>query len=211
MNWLLILGFALSSSIDNLGVGMSYGLRKIRIGMLSNLFIAVICFLFSMGGILSGQWVASLLPGILPTLLATFVLFFIGIRIILLTHPRKNQNEPSRKGKEKFGKIEGILKHPERADRDQSGEIGLGEAALLGMALSANALTNGLSAGLIGLSPVVISLTAAIGSFLMVWLGVAIGGKLSQIRIGPFTIGQFSTVLSGVIILWIGIHALLEA
>lgn len=79
------------------------------------------------------------------------------------------------------------------------------------MALSANALTNGLSAGLIGLSPVVISLTAAIGSFLMVWLGVAIGGKLSQIRIGPFTIGQFSTVLSGVIILWIGIHALLEA
>lgn len=90
MNWLLILGFALSSSIDNLGVGMSYGLRKIRIGMLSNLFIAVICFLFSMGGILSGQWVASLLPGILPTLLATFVLFFIGIRIILLTHPRKN-------------------------------------------------------------------------------------------------------------------------
>ncbi|MFD1395388.1 sporulation membrane protein YtaF [Kroppenstedtia eburnea] len=210
MAWLLILGFALSSSIDNLGVGMSYGLRKIRIGILSNLFIAVICFLFSMGGILSGQWIANLLPGILPTLLATFVLFFIGIRIILLTRPRKNEGENSREGKEETGRIEGILKHPERADRDRSGEIGLGEAALLGMALSANALTNGLSAGLIGLSPVVISLTAAIGSFLTLWLGVAIGRKVTEIRIGSFTIGQFSTVLSGVIIILIAINALLE-
>lgn len=210
MAWLLILGFALSSSIDNLGVGMSYGLRKIRIGILSNLFIAVICFLFSMGGILSGQWIANLLPGILPTLLATFVLFFIGIRIILLTRPRENEGENSREGKEETGRIEGILKHPERADRDRSGEIGLGEAALLGMALSANALTNGLSAGLIGLSPVVISLTAAIGSFLTLWLGVAIGRKVTEIRIGSFTIGQFSTVLSGVIIILIAINALLE-
>ncbi|HAS00579.1 MAG TPA: sporulation membrane protein YtaF, partial [Brevibacillus sp.] len=32
MNWLLILGFAVSSSLDNLGVGISYGIRNIRIG-----------------------------------------------------------------------------------------------------------------------------------------------------------------------------------
>jgi hypothetical protein len=43
MEWLFILGFALSSSIDNFGVGISYGVRKIRIRWLSNLLIAAIC------------------------------------------------------------------------------------------------------------------------------------------------------------------------
>ncbi|MGV4967043.1 sporulation membrane protein YtaF, partial [Priestia aryabhattai] len=43
MEWLFILGFALSSSIDNFGVGISYGVRKVRIRWLSNLLIAAIC------------------------------------------------------------------------------------------------------------------------------------------------------------------------
>ena len=44
MAWLLILGLAVSSSIDNLGVGMSYGIRKIKISHASNMMIAFICF-----------------------------------------------------------------------------------------------------------------------------------------------------------------------
>lgn len=54
-----------------------------------------------------------------------------------------------------------------------------------------------------GLSPLAISLTAAIGSYITVWLGVMLGQKVSAIRIGSFTLGQFSTVLSGVIIILI--------
>jgi len=57
MEWLFILGFALSSSIDNFGVGISYGVRKVRIKWLSNLLIAAICFLFSMVGIMFGKWI----------------------------------------------------------------------------------------------------------------------------------------------------------
>lgn len=212
MPWLLILGFAVSSSLDNLGVGMSYGLRNIRIGLFSNFFIAVICFLFSLGGIVFGQWIATILPGVLPALLATFILVIIGIRIILLASPRKKPVTSPGKGNQavQAGGVEGILKNPELADVDQSGEIGLGEALILGIALSANALTNGLSAGLIGLSPIAISLSAAIGSFLTVWWGVALGRKVTSFRIGSFTIGQFSTVLSGAIILLIAINTLLE-
>jgi len=55
MEWLFILGFALSSSIDNFGVEISYGVRKVRIKWLSNLMIAAICFLFSMVGITFGR------------------------------------------------------------------------------------------------------------------------------------------------------------
>ncbi|QKG85033.1 sporulation membrane protein YtaF [Kroppenstedtia pulmonis] len=210
MKWLLILGFAVSSSIDNLGVGVSYGMRNIRIGLLSNLWVSIICFLFSITGISFGQWVAAILPGLLPVLLASFLLFVIGIRIILLATPR---NKPSfdRREKDKTRiSVEGILKKPESADLDQSGEIGLGEASILGIALSANALTNGISAGLLGLSAFAISLTAAIGSFLTVWLGVAMGRKVATLRIGSFSLGQFSTLISGAIIVLIAIKALFD-
>nr|WP_280523692.1 sporulation membrane protein YtaF [Paenibacillus dendritiformis] len=212
VNWLFILGFATSSSLDNLGVGISYGIRGMRIPWISNAIIAVICFLFSWGGIQFGQWISAILPGILPVLLGAFVLFIIGIRIVLLTVPRhKSQpaavsaaagSTPSR------NKLTDMLRHPEIADADQSGTIGYGEAVILGVALSANALTNGLSAGLLGLSPLAICITAAVGSYITVWWGVSIGRKAANIRIGSFSLGQFSTLISGVILLLIAVNAL---
>ncbi len=56
MTWLIILAFTLSSSIDNLGVGLSYGIRKIHVSFGKNLLIAIICFVMSMGGITLGVW-----------------------------------------------------------------------------------------------------------------------------------------------------------
>ncbi|WP_019122551.1 sporulation membrane protein YtaF [Brevibacillus massiliensis] len=208
MNWLPILGFAISSSIDNLGVGISYGIRGIRIGLGSNLLIAVICFLFSEAGILFGQWLSKVLPGIFPVLAGAFLLFVIGLRIILMAVPRKRDaaNETVTEAPAKG--IKGILNNPEIADFDKSGEIGFGEAIVLGIALSANALTNGLGAGLLGLSPLAISLTAAVGSFVTVWAGVAIGRRAAAVRIGSFTLGQFGTLLSGVILLVIAYNTL---
>jgi putative sporulation protein YtaF len=199
MAWLLILGFALSSSLDNFGVGISYGIRKIRIKIFSNLLIAIICFLFSITGIVFGRWLSTILPGMFPIIVAFVLLTLIGLRIILLAVPRKNQmaKEVDKKPKS----IKGILKNPESVDMDQSGYIGWGESIILGIALSANALTNGLGAGLLGLSPLAISLTAALGSFITVWAGVRVGQKVANVRIGKFTLGQFGTMLSGIIIL----------
>jgi len=182
MAWVLILGFSVSSSIDNLGVGISYGIRKQSIGFVSNLIIALVCFLFSYSGILFGKWVASVLPGTLPVFLGAFILIVIGIRITLLAVRSKDQDSVN------VGAANGI---------------GIGESVILGIALSANALTNGLSAGLLGLSPLAISLAAAIGSFLTVWLGVWLGGKVAHVRIGKYTLGQFGTLLSGIILLLI--------
>ncbi|WP_438420203.1 sporulation membrane protein YtaF [Bacillus siamensis] len=209
MAWLLILGLAVSSSIDNLGVGMSYGIRKIKISHASNTMIAFICFLFSYIGIYFGKWISAVLPGFFPVLLAAFILSVIGIRIILLAVPRKKGNTAPADTSGKKGRFAGLLQNPETADADGSGEIGILESMVLGVAVSANALTNGLSAGLIGLSPAAISITAAIGSFLTIWIGCLLGKKAASLRIGSFHVGQFSTVLSGVIILIIAVNTLL--
>ncbi|MFE4709772.1 sporulation membrane protein YtaF [Paenibacillus sp. NPDC056722] len=211
--WLLIFGFALSSSLDNLGVGISYGIRGIRINHFSNLIIAVICFILSMVGILSGQWMAKVLPGVMPVVIGALLLFIIGVRIILLAAPRKKREavqESEEAREEGGGSLTGILQNPELADKDKSGSIGILEAMVLGVALAANAVTNGVGAGLIGLSPLAISLTAAIGSYVTVWLGVVLGRKLSGVRIGSFTLGQFSTVLSGIIIILIACNSFFD-
>ena len=206
MAWLIILAFAFSSSIDNLGVGISYGVRKVKISFDKNLLISVICFLMSMGGITFGVWLSKILPGILPIIIGAFLLFVIGIRIILLANPLKKevQKEDSNlqpETQKDSNHFRNILRNPEEADLDKSGDIGWGESVLLGVALSANALTNGIGAGLLNFSPLAISLTAAIGSLVSVWAGVKLGSKVADVRIGSFTVGQFGTIISGVIIL----------
>lgn len=208
MKWLIILGFAISSSIDNFGVGISYGIRNIRISLFCNTIIAVIAFLFSISGIVFGKWLNSILPGSLPIFVGAFLLFIIGLRIILLAVPRKSSSQNTQQVSSKTTSIKGILENPEIVDLDKSGEISLLEAILLGIALSANALTNGLGAGLLGFSPFAISFTTAIGSFVSVWAGVQFGTKVANIRIGSFTIGQFGTIISGVILLIIAYKAL---
>ena len=206
MSWILIVAFAFSSSIDNLGVGISYGIRKIQIRLFANFIMAFICFLMSEAGITFGLWLSKILPGIFPILAGAFLLIIIGIRIILLAVPREKEKPAADTSSEKSTHgLTRILKNPESADRDKSGEISWVEAIVLGIALSANALTNGLGAGLLGFSPLIISLTAACGSFISVWVGIKLGYKLSSVRIGSWNLGQFGTIISGVIIVIIAI------
>ncbi|GAB0169251.1 sporulation membrane protein YtaF [Lysinibacillus sp. CTST325] len=206
MTWLIILAFTFSSSIDNLGVGLSYGIRKINVRFDKNILIAVICFLMSMAGITFGVWLSKILPGMLPVVIGAILLCIIGIRIILLAKPRKQETSIVNRNNDN-NNVQDILRNPEEAQFNKSGEIGWGEAVLLGIALAANALTNGVGAGLLGLSPLVISILAAIGSFITVWLGVKLGSKVADVRIGSFTVGQFGTIISGVMLIIIAFAA----
>ncbi|MGG0461343.1 manganese efflux pump [Priestia aryabhattai] len=185
MEWLFILGFALSSSIDNFGVGISYGVRKVRIKWLSNLLIATICFLFSMVGITFGKWISIILPGVFHVIVAVVLLTLIGIRIILLVGSQRNNG----------------IDELDSTGQGKVRSIGWIESSVLGVALSANALTNGLGAGLLGLSPLAISLTSAFGSFITVWLGGMVGQKAANVQIGKFTLSQCGTLISGITIL----------
>ncbi|MED1112310.1 sporulation membrane protein YtaF [Bacillus paramycoides] len=199
--WMMILALTFSSSIDNLGVGISYGIRNIRIGHFSNLIISVICFLFSVAGIYFGLWLSKILPGIMPVVIGSFLLVVIGLRIVLLAIPRKVVAEGA-EGEVASTEINGLTKNI-----GESGGIGFVESIFLGIGLSANALTNGLGAGLFGLNPIAICVTAAIGSFITVWGGVALGRKIAHVRIGKFTLGQFGTLISGTLLLIIAFAA----
>lgn len=202
--------FSISSSIDNFGVGITYGIRSIRIGFLANFIISIIAFVFSITGIYGGHFFSRVFPGSMSDIIASIFLVLIGIRIIFLSLPQKKKIvSVELKGESEKSHMTEYLSLPEKADLNRSGNINPIEATVLGVAVSMNALTNGLGAGLIGLSPVVISFSTAIFSYLSISFGVSLGKKVSNVKIGKFTIGQLSTLISGLILLLIALHVLI--
>lgn len=67
-------------------------MRGIRINLGSNFIIAAICFLFSVTGIFFGRWIGAVLPGDLPDIVGSVLLFLIGVRILLIVLPRTKEN-----------------------------------------------------------------------------------------------------------------------
>jgi uncharacterized membrane protein YfcA len=55
------------------------------------MMILGICFLFSVVGIYFGIWLTEILPGIIPVVIGSFLLVVIGVRIIFLAVPRKQE------------------------------------------------------------------------------------------------------------------------
>jgi len=207
--WITVLFLAFSSSIDNFGVGITYGIRGIKVGLLANLIISIIAFIFSEAGIVSGQYISKVFPGTLSNVIGAFFLLVIGLRIVLLTFPRKDKHTIINNDDESVSNIvTNYLSSPEKADVDHSGDISSFEAIILGTAVSMNALTNGLGVGLIGLSPFAISIAASIFSFLAIWLGVLLGKKVANVKIGGWSLGQFSSIISGIILVLIALHNL---
>ncbi len=200
MNWYFIIGLAVASNIDNLAVGMSYGMRGVRIGFFANLVIAAICFAFSEVGIIFGEWIGQVLPGDLPDIAGAGLLFLIGVRVLFLALPatavHANRTDDGHPIANWFARALAV-----KGDR-----VGLFEALVLGVALSANALANAVSAGLLNMSPTVVASAASVGSFLTIVIGVALGRHAAQIRVGRLDIGRFGTLASGVILVGLALR-----
>jgi putative Mn2+ efflux pump MntP len=195
MNWVFVVGLAVASSLDNIATGLAYGLRGMRIGPLSNLVIATICFGFSLAGLMLGAWLSVVLPGRLPGIASAILLFGIGLRLVLWAVPR--------------GPAKGMDGAPAQGNSAAGGKgvgaIGVWETLALGVALSANALTNAVGAGLMALPALDISASAAIGSFLAIAAGTALGGRARRLRIGALSLERYGTALSGLILIGLAV------
>lgn len=200
MNWTFVLALAFASSIDNLAAGLTYGIRGVRIGWTANLVIAAICGLFSLAGIFFGGLIAWALPGDWPDIAGAILLFLIGLRVLLLVIPRGAEAGSGAEAGES-----GWLA---RAFAAPSGRIGMIEAVILGVALSANALVNAVGAGMLQIPAGAVALTAALGSLITVWLGVLLGRHAARLRVGRFDLGRFGTAISGMTLVGLAVFQL---
>lgn len=190
--------FALALSFDGFGVGLSYGLRRIRIP-LPSMFVITLCTVLSMGiSVVFGDSLMRWLTFVSPKVLAAGILLGLGtfqvlraiIHVIKAKGIRKAVQAGSLALEEPIIKLEfkvlgviiQVLKAPEQADLDGSGTISLKESLLLGTALSLDAFASGLA---LGLAVGFLNSLSAIGlvaltQFAMIRLGQNLTGKIPE-------------------------------
>lgn len=189
VNWRPILLLGLAANLDNLGVGISYGFRGVRVRWLPNLAIACISLLATAVSMILGHGAAQILPIRAARDVGAAILFFVGAWVGLEAWMGQQPApvETQRLIKIPLG-VAGVwievLRDPQKADTDSSGEIDLKEATALGFALSLNNLGTGLGAGLNHFPVLATALVTGLGSLLSIAGGAWLGRNALARRLG---------------------------
>ncbi|WP_282936890.1 sporulation membrane protein YtaF [Paenibacillus sp. RC67] len=201
---LLIL--ALAVSLDGFGVGVMYGLRKIRMPLLSVAIISCCsgCIIYLAMQI--GVFISHFVDPVYAKAIGGVILIGIGIWAVYQVMMEKKEADNGEHtgisaelpvkitGAEsipttrevlnielkRFGLVIQILRTPSIADMDRSGNISPYEALLLGIALSLDAFGAGIGAALIGFAPLLTSAVIALASGTFLASGLRIGYKYSD-------------------------------
>nr|WP_188530622.1 sporulation membrane protein YtaF [Paenibacillus abyssi] len=226
---LFLLAFAVS--LDGFGVGVTYGLRHIRIPVASVMIIACCSGIVIFVSMLFGQLLAGYLSPAVARIAGAAILIGIGgfaIAQFLRGHVSDKSREASA-GKrasgsdssepvelpvnsatllslelKRLGLVIQILRTPQAADVDRSGTISASEAILLGCALSLDAFGAGLGAALLGFSPLLTALLIAVSSGTFLLLGMRVGFQFSSSHRA-----RTLSLLPGLILIAMGIIKLL--
>ena len=199
MTWISIFVLAFAVSLDGFGVGLTYGLRNIKISISPLLIISILSGLIILFATQLGTGLLKLIPSFMAESMGGFILICIGGWAIynLLTQKYKTHTEesslkPNIKHEQslnmmiievkRLGILIQILKTPSKADIDSSGEISLAEAAVLGLALSLDAFGAGIGAALIGLPALLTATFITACSFICIYFGVLLGKTFSNIK-----------------------------
>ncbi|MFZ5945411.1 MAG: sporulation membrane protein YtaF [Bacillota bacterium] len=210
MLWATLI-FAAALSLDGFGVGISYGIRKIRIPIKSLLVICMSSASALALSMLAGNLIANLLSAKVAEFIGGTALILVGGWLLIQGWSQRfDSMEELNTGKigpltvfkfsiPSLGLVIQILKQPAKADLDDSGEISVNEAIFLGFALAMDALGAGLGAAMMGFSPIFTPLIAGFTKFVLVSLGLYLGSRPSIKK----TIGNLNLV-PGAIIIFLG-------
>jgi len=193
---------AISSNVDNFAVGVAYGVKKIKIGILSNLVIAGISALGTYLSMSVGEIISRFLSEDIANLLGSGVLLIIGIWSIwdtLRTEIEEKRNQ--RRSSVNELSYNTFIEKPERADLDDSRTIDVKESITLAFALTINNLAGGVGGGISGLNIAITTLLTFIFSILGVTLGYFMGERFTT-KLS----GKISGIVSGLLIICIAVY-----
>ena len=207
---------AISSSIDSLGIGITYGIKntKIAIGAKSILFF--ISFIISIISIYFGNLLKFIFPDFLIHYLGSFLLILMGlfmcfqsVKVSKKEYKIENDKNLKISDTEKiysfFIKCLGItikiIKNPSSSDLDKSNVIDSKEALFLGLALSLDSFCIGIGFSMLNTFSIIFPLLTSCFQLFFLSLGNYCGKKLYSFSRLPDNI--WSTI-SGILLIIIG-------
>lgn len=181
---------ALAVSLDSFGVGLTYGLRKMKLPFKSLIFIASCSAVSILTAMMIGNWIQQYLSPAVAEKIGGLILIIIGAwALYQIYRPAKRDEKTNHDAVilnfeiEILGVVIKILRKPMVADFDNSGTITGREAFFLGIALSLDAFGAGIGAALIGFSPLLTALSVAFMSAICVTFGMKSGYIFSDSKI----------------------------
>jgi putative sporulation protein YtaF len=190
MHWVSILFIAFASNLDNLGIGISVGMRLTKIPVTSNVIIALITMMGTYVAMTLGQFISRYLPMSMANMLGAAIITAIGLWTVAGTL-RRNVKSNLDDG------LPGL-------SRSASKMISTKESFTLGLALALNNMATGFGAGATGVSPVWTTIVAGIFSLLLIGVGSKIG-----LLIVRTWFGRYSVAVSGILLILIGIYEMI--
>lgn len=184
--------FGISASLDALLVGISFGLRRVRIRIWQNLVISLVTLLGTCLSAVLGSCLLPLLPSLPAEYTGSLILILLGIYYITkwLAAALKKYRTKSLEGGELI---------EASAEKTPQG-LSAWEIFFLSMTLSVNNIGIGLSASMAGLH-LIPAAAATLGCSVLFLLA---GNRMGQSRLLQF-IGAYSDPISGLLLIGLGI------
>lgn len=195
--------YSLSSNLDNLVIGIAYGVKKIKIGLISNLIIATVTSIGTLISMSVGKFISGFLPTSLTNMLGAVIIMLLGlyflIQSILKLIPKSYSNSLALKN------VDEIMDYAEKSDSDNSGTLNIKEAFVVSLGLMLNNLGTGLAASVTGVNVSITVICTFILSIALLMLGKSIGHNV----LGSIC-GKYAPLISGVLLIILGIFELIN-
>lgn len=196
---------ALSSSIDSLGIGITYGIKNTKISYIGKLVLFVISFLISILSVLFGDILKNIFSAFVTELIGNTILIAMGI-FVCFQAVRTPTYKKDKKVYSFFIDFLGItikiIKNPTSSDLDSSNSIDSKEALFLGFALSLDCFCIGIGGSIIGIHPFLFPLFISVFQLVFLNIGNMLGKKLYQLSNLPDNIWS---IISGILLVLIGV------
>lgn len=206
MEFLSIILFALAVSSDGFVAGIAYGIRKIRLPIISLLVICAASALAVTTAMLFGKGLSCFFSPLAASRLGASAIIAVGLFFLLqalrqVVGGMGNDQDLLLSLKVKpLGIIIQIFKEPSTADLDSSGEIGLKEAFLLGLALAMDAFGAGIGVAMAGYNILFTAASVGVLKFILVSSGIMLGNVVENEK------WQYlSSLLTALILITLGI------
>ncbi len=181
---------AISLSIDALGVGMVYGLKQVKIPLVSKLIICLFSIVYTGIALVIGKSLSLFLSPENAKLIGIIILGMMGMWIIIQSLIKDVNNQAKKKdesgdktifkiGIKSLGITIQVIRDPMKFDLDKSGAIDSAESLLLGLALSVDAIGVGIGSSLMGFYSPIIPLAIGLFQLIFLYLGTYFGKKVS--------------------------------
>lgn len=201
---------AMSSSIDALGIGTTFGIRNTKVSVGAKFVIYFLILIISSIGVLIGSFISKFLSEKLTNFLGSSVLILMGIWIIynsINRKPRKKEEKKLSGFKYNFfikplGITIQIIKNPISSDLDNSQNIDTKEAFYLAFALSLDALCIGIGSSIFGVNPFIFPIFVATMHILFLSIGTILGKKVTKLIHLPENV---FTIISGSLLILIAL------